>query len=96
MVAKMNPTPKTRFRQNGDNIRHHRELLEETSFDRALDFALLQYQLQASSRVQDANGALALGYKLLGVQEFISTLKTLSEETPVPTMEQHGNLDHKA
>ncbi len=91
-----NPSPKTRFRSSGDNIKAHRELMEQHSFDRALDFAALQYQMQAASRVQDANGALALGYKLLGVQEFIATLKMLSEEPPQIVNQPPENLDHKA
>lgn len=91
-----NPSPKNRFRESGDNISKHRALLEMREFDRALDFAQLQYTLQASSRVTDANGALALGYKLLGVQEFISTLKTLSEQQIVPNQTVAENLDHKA
>lgn len=92
----INPSPKHRFRESGDNISKHRALLEMREFDRALDFAVLQYTLQASSRVGDANGAVALGYKLLGVQEFIATLKTLSEVVPVPTQTVNENLDHRA
>lgn len=91
-----NPSPKTRFRSSGDNIKAHRDLMEQHAFDRALDFACLQYQTQAASRVQDANGALALGYKILGVQEFIATLKMLSEEPPQIVTEPPANLDHKA
>lgn len=91
-----NPTPKFRFRESGDNISKHRALLEQREFDRAIDFALLQYQLEAASQVKDANGACALGYKILGVQEFVQTLKTLSEISPMPPRVPDQNLDHKA
>lgn len=90
-----NPSPKARFRESTQNITAHRDMLQSPEFERALDFAALEYQLQAAARVTDGNGALALGYKLLGVQEFISTLKMLSEvPQPMPrTIDQ--NLDHK-
>lgn len=94
--VKFNPSPKTRFRQHSDNLKHHRDLLEQVAFDRAMDFGLLQYMTQAASRVQDANGALALGYKILGVQEFLSTVKLLSEDMPVPPPQPTGNLEHRA
>lgn len=92
----LNPTPKHRFRESGDNISKHRALLEQREFDRAIDFTMLEYQLQASARVQDANGALALGYKILGIQEFVSMLKTLSEIAPPPPRTADANLDHRA
>lgn len=91
----INPSPKTRFREQADNITRHRSLVEMREFNRALDFACLQYQIQAATVVQDANTALAFGYKMLGVQEFITVLKTLSEEATRPASPTDHNLDHK-
>jgi len=90
-----NPSPKTRFRESGDSISKHRALLESGEFQRALDYALLEYQLQAAAQVRDTNAALAFGYKMIGVQEFISTLKLLSEVPRMPTPAVTENLDHK-
>lgn len=71
-------------------------MLEQPSFDRALDFAMLQYQLQAATQIHDTNGGLAYGYKMLGVQEFVSILRTLSEEVRLPAPNNDSNLNHRA
>lgn len=91
-----NPSPKSQFRESAVNIREHRALLENPAFERALQFAQLEYQRHSASLIRDGNGALAHGYKLLGVQEFLSCLKLLSEETLVSAPTPPSNLDHRA
>ena len=90
------PSPKLRFRLSGDNIKKHHELLELREFDRALDFAMLEYQHQLALNTRDANGACEAGYKMKGVQEFVYLLKTLSEEQKVNPVIVPSNLDHRA
>lgn len=92
----VNPSPKNRFRLTKGFVGEHRAMLESPAFDRALDFAMLQYQLQAGAQIQDTNGGLAYGYKLLGVQEFVAVLRTLSEEVRIETAKNDENLNHRA
>lgn len=91
------PTPKFRFRESPNNISEHRTMIESRPFQRAIDFALLNYQLAVAQTVTDnpQNAAYA-GLKMAGVQEFLFMLKTLSEEPRIVRTVKEENLDHKA
>lgn len=91
-----NPSPKTRFREMGDAVSKHHALLEQRELERALDLAVLEYQLQASRKVTDTNTALAFGYKMIGVQEFLDTFKLLAEVQRLPPQVISDNLEHRA
>lgn len=89
------PTPKHRFQESKDNISKHRDLVASKEFERAVDFALLQYQAQLATSVNpDFNGMAAMGLKILGVQEFVRTFRMLSESPTAPEQRVEGNLDH--
>lgn len=96
VAPNLNPTPKERFRSSPNNISEHRALVESRPFDRAIDFAKAQYSLDLAKGCRDNNTALANGWKIQGMEEFCSILKTLSEHVtyaaPVPTDNLGSNL----
>lgn len=93
-----NPNPKTRFQESTDNIKKHRDLIQLREFERACDYALLQY----SSRLQEEtngnlNSAAAAHLRMTGAHEFLATLRNLAESTEFPTRRVEApNLDHTA
>lgn len=93
----LNPSPKQRFMQSPDNISKHRELVESREFQRALDYATLEYQLLLAREVQ-ANPQMAggQGFKLTGATEFTAVLRTLSEMPRLDRVIPQDNLQHKA
>ena len=91
-AAPLNPSPKARFQQAPDNISKHRALVDSKEFQRACDFALLQYQAELSQRIVDGTNAAANYFRMLGAQEFIQTMRLLSESTPRVTVVDPDNL----
>lgn len=90
-----NPTPKARFQESVDNVKKHRDLVQLREFERACDFALLQYQANLSK--VPLNEASATHFRLIGASEFIQVLRNLSESAELPTrVMQSENLDHRA
>ncbi len=92
-----NPTPKARFQESGQNVSNHRDLIGSREFERATDFALLEYQRQLSMQdISNLNTAAAAHIKMLGAMEFLQVLRNLSEAPTVPRMAPlTDNLDHK-
>lgn len=89
-----NSSPRQRFQSVPAWIGTHRQLVDSEPFQRAVDFALLQYQQQVSAKIIDANGAGAAGLKMQGVVEFLAVLRNLSE-TAIPTPRRpDDNLTH--
>lgn len=74
-----NPSPKQRFRERANNIALHKDLLALPEFERAIDFAVLEYHRKVSAEIKDTNSALAAGYKMQAVTEFLDVLRTLTE-----------------
>lgn len=92
----LNPSPKTRFRENPQSITEHRAILEGRSFQKSLDYALLEYQAQLGLTVsENPNMASVAGLKVTGALEFLQTFKTLSETARLPQRAPAPNLDHK-
>lgn len=92
----LNPPPKHRFQESADNISKHREMVESRTFERAIDFALMQYQLLLAAETQRNPGAAAFsGLKATGAVEFVDVLKNLSEMPPIIRNDPPSNLDHK-
>ena len=91
-----NPSPKTRFQESIDNISKHRDLIEMREFQRASDFAMLQYQLELANAANgNVNLAAAAHMKLCGAQEFLLVLRNLGESFTLPTGGgDTGNLRH--
>lgn len=74
-----NKTPKVRFMETAANIHKHRALVDSEDFQRGVDFALLQYQLDLANQISDGNSAVGVGLRIKGAQEFLFTLRNLSE-----------------
>jgi uncharacterized protein YajQ (UPF0234 family) len=92
----INASPKVRFGESPQNLKQHKDILENNSFNRGADFALLQYQFEqvASGGVKDGNTAMMMGLKLQGAVEFLQTFKLLAEtEKPLPP-KTTPTLDH--
>lgn len=92
-----NPTPKNRYQQIKDAVSVHRELVSNPLFERAIDFALLQYQTALTSTMTaDFNGAAGAGMRMLGAHEFVTILRNLSETpNPMAKTTPSPNLDHR-
>lgn len=97
-VVITNPSPKKRFQESTDNISKHRDLIQSREFQRACDFAILQY----ASRLQDEtngnlNAAAAAHLRMTGAQEFLWTMRNLSEAAEFTAKRtETPNLDHTA
>jgi hypothetical protein len=92
-----NPQPKARFQESSQNISKHRDMVESTEFQRACDFALLQYTaLMTQTALDNFNIAAACHFKLAGAQEFILTLRTLAESATPSASPIVTALDFKA
>lgn len=89
-------TPVQRFQTSPDNLSKHRKLVDSPEFQRALDFAMLDWSMEIAATVSDANSALRAGFALAGAVQFMDRLKTLAE-TPKPPSPpvQHG-INHRA
>lgn len=92
-----NPQPKVRYQQFKDAVEHHRTLVANEVFTRAIDFALLQYQnALTTTMTPNFDGAAGAGMRLLGAQEFVTILRNLSETpTPAAKVTPSPNLDHR-
>lgn len=79
-----NPSPRDRFQLSGENISKHRNLVDSNEFQRAIDFAMLEYASIVAMQVKEANSAAASGLRILGAHEFVHILRNLSEKTEIP------------
>jgi hypothetical protein len=80
----VNLSPKLRFQKINGAITAHRALLENVWFDAAADAAMNELILQLSMQVRDGNGAMSVGFRMQGAQEFLSMFKTLAEQNQLP------------
>jgi hypothetical protein len=74
-----NPTPKQRFQESNDNISKHLKLVDSHEYQRAIDFAMLEYVDSTLSSIRDQGTAMVAGIKLLGAHEFLREFRDLSE-----------------
>lgn len=97
-AANVNPTPRARFQDSKDNVSKHRDLIASREFERAIDFALAEYQRIMAAGPVDSNPQLALAghYKQMGAVEFVHVLRNLAEPPPLPPTRVSDQLDHKA
>jgi len=89
-------SPREQFREHADSITKHRNLVDLPEFQRAAQYAMLEFQALLSAQVKDANSALAVGYKLQGGLELISILRNLAEPTPALPKIVNQQLNHHA
>lgn len=90
------PSPKARFLESADNISKHRSMVDSKEFQRACDFAMLQFSASVCQEIQDGNTAMAVGMKLLGANQFMQVLRNLSEVPKGPTNIITPRLNHQA
>lgn len=87
----VNPYPKARFLASNDNVNKHRDMVDSRTFERACDFALLQYQAELCERESNPT---VIGLKIAGAQEFVKLFRLLSEDVKVkPTPRPNDNLE---
>ena len=75
-----NASPKTRFMASNDNITKHRNLVDSREFERAADFAMMEYTAQLAQR--ESNSAI-VGLKIVGALEFLKEFRLLSEKPEI-------------
>lgn len=82
-----------------DNISKHRALVDSNEFQRALDYAQMQYVRgivdTAPTEVTGATymaASASLFQRIVGVHEFIGVLRTLSEVPPPAAPRVNDNL----
>ena len=82
--------------ESSDNISKHRKLIESGEFQRAMHYALLQYDWTlCSSQPQDLGGAGANFLRSQGARQFLDVLLKLAEMPPIALSENRiVNLDH--
>jgi hypothetical protein len=80
---------------SADNLSKHRTLVDSPELQRALDFAMLEYQARILATTSDTAGAAPGFFRLLGAQEFVQTLRNLSEKPPTPVIVDKDNLSHR-
>lgn len=95
-AANLNPSPKARFMQSGTRISNHRALVMSDAFGEAADAAMLQLQMALAGQVKDGNTAMAVGFRLLGAEEFLSTFRLLAETPRPPAPPVRDNLNPNA
>lgn len=93
-----NPTSKARFLESSDNISKHRDLVDSTTFQRACDFAMLQFSMAVATTPMTAEDVSigAAGLKLRGAHDFLSIFRNLSEAPQKPSpIVRLGELNHE-
>jgi hypothetical protein len=94
-----NPTAKARFLESSDSISKHRDLVDSGSFQRACDFAMLQFSMAVcTAELKEEEKQIgAAGLKLRGAHDFLSILRNLSEAPQKPSpIVRLGELNHDA
>jgi hypothetical protein len=74
-----NPSPRERFQSAPDNIRKHTDMVDRPEFQRALDFALLQFNRDQANGPSDQYSKMCAGIASEAVEDFILILRTLAE-----------------
>lgn len=86
-----NPSPKARFAESDQSVTKHRDMVTDRTFERAADFALLEYHALLCRKEQ--NPAF-IGLKLMGAQEFLQTMRLLAEKEELrPIAKIQDNLE---
>lgn len=91
-----NPTPKARFMESNDSCSKHRTMIDSNEFQRAADFAMLEYQARIATQTEP-QAAAVMGLKVMGALEFLQTLRNLAEPAQrVIPLRPQDNLNHNA
>lgn len=92
--APVNPSPKARFLASKPYIEAHRALIDRPETQRALDYAMLEYQRVLCEQRGDGSVAAANFFKIAGASEFLHVFKNLSEVPRTVSVVPTGNLEH--
>lgn len=87
------PTPKERFLKSKSLVGAHRDITGHADFDAVIDAAMLEFSNQLWKA--PATEAGAHYFKLVGAQDFVRVLRTLSLQDSGPVVYREGNLNHK-
>ncbi len=87
-----NLTPKQRFQLDANALSRHRDLIASDDFKRAVDTAMLQYQIDLTVQCKDPNAAMRVGLCMLGAQELISVIRQLAETSVAVKRTVNDNL----
>ena len=92
-----NPTPKKRFADTPATISKHRDLIASREFERAIDFAFLQYQSQLTQiDLVNLNLAASAHLRMVGAHEYVQVLRNLCESVTVQPRVNLDVLNHDA
>lgn len=75
-----NPSAKSRFQESSDNIRKHQAMIQLGEFQRALDFATLEYARILAEKSVTPQSSAEAAVSNRAVHEFIIVLKYLGEK----------------
>lgn len=90
----LNPSPKARFMQSGDNVSKHRKMVDSGEFQRAVDAGFLQFASFHASSITDSQSAMAAGFRIQGAFDVLQTIRMLSESPNVAKPLPSENLNH--
>lgn len=76
-----NISPKQRFQRSGVRLSQHRDMVASDPFIMGCETALLEYQAKITSQITDGNTAMAAGFRLMGAQELVNTIRALADTT---------------
>jgi hypothetical protein len=74
----INPSPKTRFMRTAEHCSKHRALVDLHEFERASDYAMLEYAARLSATTEPALASVT-ALKIQGAHEFLQTFRNLAE-----------------
>ena len=100
-VRSFNPSPKQVFLQSGRNISDHRQLVDSEAYSRAESAAISQYTKAICSMTPSEENPnfipiCAANYqKLVGMVEFISAFRGMSETPPPREPRIVDNLENQ-
>lgn len=81
--------------ESNQNISDHRVMVDSKPFQRAADFAVMQYQVQLALD-NDLTKAAANHMKMTGALEFLQTFRLLAESSkPAAVRAPSDNLNHQ-
>jgi hypothetical protein len=78
-------TPKDRFLKSKERVEYHRSLVTHKQFEDSIDTAMAQFVHEQLSRIpENANDGAGRAFALAGAQQFVQTLRNLSEMPDLP------------
>jgi hypothetical protein len=91
-----NPSPKARFQESVQNVSSHREMVASREFERAADYAMLQYSSKLALNMNNPtfNDYATMGVKITGAKEFLQEMRLLAESATSKQVVPQDNLEH--